>query len=116
MRDLSQLGGLTLRKLVADGAHDRGIADGSVVERDVVDHGHGIEQPAVLDLLDDLEVLGAYVRLVDVEVRHLDVVTVAASELVADDGRDLLRRPRRASTAGETDGRGGDIEYVDANR
>jgi hypothetical protein len=44
-------------------------------------------------------------------VHHVYLVLEASLEFVAYDGRDLLRRPGRTSTAGETVAGGGDVEH-----
>ena len=87
------LGGLSVGQLVGDRAHDRGVADRTVVERCPVDDRDRIEQPARLDLGDDRVELGADVFIVDVAVGDDSVVTKAACQLGGDDGGDLLRRP-----------------------
>jgi len=102
-----------LGDLVADGAHDRGVAHGTVVDGRAVDDGDGIEQAATLDLGDDLGELTADIGVLSVVVGNDDLIAEAALELFANDGRDLLRRPRGASTAGEARGLRGDVEDVD---
>ena len=51
-------GGLALGELVADGAHDGGVADRAIVEGQAVDDGHGVQQPLGAELVDELGVLG----------------------------------------------------------
>jgi hypothetical protein len=104
---------LTLRELVADGAHDRGIAYGTIVERHPVNHGHRVEQAARFNLGDDLLVLGANAGLVDVVIDDAGVIAKPAAQLGGDDGRDLLRRPRRSSTTGKAIRGAGNIEDLD---
>ena len=57
--------------------------------------------------------LRAHVVCVDVAVQTCGVVAEAALDLGADDRRDLLRRPGRASTAREAVGGCGDVEDLD---
>ena len=101
LRPLLSLRGLTVGNLVGHGAHDRRVAYGAIVERDTVDGGDRIEQPARLDLFDDCGKLASDMGVVDVSVRNANVIAKAALEFSGNYGCDLLRRPRWASTARE---------------
>jgi hypothetical protein len=101
---------LALGELVADGAHDRGIADGTIIERHAVEDGHGVEQAASFNLRYDLLVLGANPGLVDIVIDDAGVIAKPAAQLGGDDSRDLLRRPRRSSTTGEAIRSAGNVE------
>jgi len=96
-----------------DGAHDRGVADRAIVDEDAVDGGHGVEQPARLDLFGDLGEWGFGIGKRDVVIEHSGVVAVATLDLSAYDRRDLLRRPGRASSTREALCGGGDVVYLD---
>jgi hypothetical protein len=77
--------------------------------------GHGIEQTAVPDGLDGIGVLSAYILARDIEVVDTGAITEPSLHLGADDGRDLLRRPRRTSTVAAACGLGRQIEHLDEN-
>lgn len=108
MRELRALG-----HLVLDCAHDRGVADGPIVDKHSVDRSHGVHQSALLDLGNHLGVLSAFVSQLYVVVQNPSFIAVAPLEFGADDGCDLLRRPRGASTAGETVSGGGHVVHLD---
>jgi hypothetical protein len=89
---------LAFGQLVVHGPHDCRIAHRTVVDGNAVDDRDGEEQPAAADLGEKRRVLRADVRSSDVVVVDSRVLAVAPLQLGSDDGRDLLRRPRRAST------------------
>ncbi len=104
---------LALEQLVVNRAKYRRVAYGSIVDGKSVDACDGEEQSLGLNLFDHLAVRLLHIGRLGVVVEDLSVVTVTAFELGADDGRDLLRRPRGASSTGEAFGGGGDVEHLD---
>ena len=100
-------------QLRLDGPQDCGVGDRAIVQRVTVDHRHRIEQVRVLDRLDRLEVLGPDLRLASVVIQDRHPVAISALDLGADYGRDLLRRPGRASTTGGACRLGRQVEYLD---
>jgi len=112
-RGASGLRGFAIRDLVAYGAHDGRIADRAVVEWYAIDNRHRVQQPALVDLFDQGSVCRLDLWLLDVAVLDDDLIVETALDLVADYRRDLLRRPRRASTTREAVAGGRYVEHFD---
>lgn len=111
--DLSFGGLLPFEQAVLNSTHDGGVAHGAVVYGDAVDDGHRKEQRALLDVVQELGVLAAHVVRFHVAIQDLSIIAVPALYLGSDDGRDLLRRPGRASTARPAIAAGGYVEDLD---
>jgi len=104
---------LALEQLVVHRAHDGGVADGTVVDQDAVHCGHRVQEPSVLDLGDGLLMLGPSLLGLYIVIEDLRVIAEPALDLCPDYRGDLLRRPRRASSAGEAIRGAGDVVDLD---
>jgi hypothetical protein len=99
-----------------NGAHDRRVADCAVVHEHAVYCGDRVEQAPRLYFVDDTRMVLTRLRCLHVVVQDASVVAVAALQFGADDGRDLLRRPGRASSSREALGTGWDVVNFDDDR
>lgn len=78
---------------VSDRTQNGGVGDRSVVDRHSFDHSHGVEQAAVLDLLDQFGVFRANRLVLHIAVCDACIRSEATLEFVGDYRCDLLRRP-----------------------
>lgn len=99
-------------ELVSDRAQDGRVRDCSVVDRHAAYDGHRVEQPAILYLFDDLAVVRLHINILDIAIQDVSRIAETLRHFLTDDGRDLLRRPRRSSTAAGACGLRGEVEHL----
>lgn len=86
-------GFVLLEKAVVNGSQDGRIAYRSVVDGTPIDDRHRVQEPESLDLGHKFGTLRTHALIGHIEVGDRSVTAIAATQFLADDRGDLLRRP-----------------------